>query len=89
MDSGIRRGEIMVTEQAHEHIIGVNTNVGREINSICRDVRTADHERDYRALGMLHIRTIRKYLAFEVAVAGIQRKGRCELQYLHVVSDFG
>lgn len=39
-----------------------------EIMSICRDVLTAHHERSYRAIGMLLLPAIWKYLPIEVTV---------------------
>ena len=66
LPSGIRPDELLSAEQAHEHTVGVENNTAREILSICHDILTADHERDYQALGMFLLPSIWKYLACEM-----------------------
>ena len=65
----------MGSGKEYERAIGDNANVAREIHFICHDIPTADRERDYQALGMPLLHTIWKYLVFEVALAGVRRKG--------------
>ena len=63
--SGLRIDEFLGEEQAMEHSMDTPTDVAREIQSICHDALTADHERDYKALGTFLLPSIWKYLACE------------------------
>ena len=54
--------------------MGETTDVAIEIRSICRDALTADHERDYQALGLFLLPSIWKYLACEVVVVEIRAR---------------
>ena len=71
MASGLRLGEYLGAEQAMDRSMGEKTDVASEIRSICHDALTADHERDYQALGMFLLPSIWKYLACEVVVVEI------------------
>ena len=71
---GIRLREI-TGGGAREQAAGFNTNVGRAINSIGRDVLTSEHEGGYQASALFLLNTIWKYLACEVADAETQQKG--------------
>ena len=54
--------------------MGETANVASEIRSICHDALTAEHERDYQALGQFLLPSIWKYLACEVVVVEIRSK---------------
>ena len=72
--SGLRLDEFMGAEQAMGRSMGETTDVAIEIRSICRDALTADHERDYQALGLFLLPSIWKYLACEVVVVEIRAR---------------
>ena len=75
MAIGWRLGEFLGADQAYEYTRGTDTNTAREIQSIWHDIRSANHERDYQALGLPLLPSIWKYLAIAVAVVGIQAGG--------------
>ena len=58
--------------QALEYTEGENARTAHGIMSICHDVLTAHRERDYRALGVILLHPIWKYLAIEVTATEIQ-----------------
>ena len=72
MAIGLGVGEFPGAEQAMEQSMGDTRDVEVEIRSICHDALTAEHERDYQALGMFLLPSIRKYIACEVAVVEIR-----------------
>ena len=59
-------GEIFGADLALEQTTCVNMRGDLEINSICHDVLTADHECSYQALGILLLPSIWGFVAFEV-----------------------
>ena len=69
---GIRTDEIMGEEQAQEQSADVNTQAGWGIRAICHDILSANHDRDYQALGMFLLPAVWKFAASEVAVIEIQ-----------------
>ena len=70
--SGIRIDGILGAEQSYEQTVGIDSDTAREIQSICHDVMTADHERGYQALGMFLLPSVWKYLACDVVTVEIE-----------------
>ena len=64
---GIRMGEIAGAEHDQEQPAGESTRVGLEIRSICHDIVTASHGRDYQALGVFLLPAVWGFAACEVA----------------------
>ena len=52
--------------------MGVDSDAVLEIQSIRRDIPTADHERDYQAIGMFLLPSSWKYLAGAVVTVEIE-----------------
>ena len=67
----IRTGGILGEAQEQEQSSGEETRSIWGIRAICRDISSANHERDYQALGMFLLPAAWKFVASEVAVIEI------------------
>ena len=64
--------EILGAEQDNEQLNGLSPRVCQEMRSVCHDVLSAHHERDYQASGLFLLPSIWKYPSVEVAVIEVR-----------------